>query len=111
MNIDDLLLPIGSDAPSGEDLSFSLDFDTVREKRREDDPSLAQGEWVRTLKVADWPGVVEQCAELLRHRTKDLRVAGWLADALARTQGFAGLADGLMLCARLCEEHWEGLHP
>lgn len=111
MNIDNLLLPISPDEPCGEDMSFSLEFDAILEKRREDDPSLDQGEWVRALKVADWPGVVSQCEELLGKRTKDLRVASWLTDALARTRGFAGLADGLELCGRLCENHWDGVHP
>jgi type VI secretion system protein ImpA len=111
MDIDTLLHPIRPDAPFGDDLSFSLEFDTVREKRREDDASLAQGEWKKSLKVADWPGVAAQCEDLLRQHTKDLRVAGWYTDALARTRGFAGLADGLALCAGLCEQQWDGLHP
>lgn len=111
MNIDSLLDPISADSLCGDDLSFSPEFDAVREMRRGDDPSLAQGEWKKTLKVADWPGAVAQCGELLRSRTKDLRVAGWYADALARTTGFAGLADGLALCAGLCEDYWETMHP
>lgn len=111
MNIDALLDPISADSLCGEDLSFSLEFDAVLEKRREDDPTLARGEWVKTLKVADWEGVAAQCEELLLHRTKDLRVAGWLADALGRTRGMAGLADGLTLCAGLCEDYWEWVHP
>ncbi len=111
MNLNALLAPITPDSPCGDDLSFSLEFDTILEKRREDDPSLDQGEWVKALKVADWPGVVSQCDALMRTRTKDLRVVGWLTDALCRTRGFAGLADGLTLCARLCEDQWVHLHP
>jgi type VI secretion system protein ImpA len=111
MQTDMLLAPLSPDAPCGEDLSFSREFDAIREKRREDDPTLAQGDWKKPLKVADWPGVASQCEELLSTRTKDLRVAGWLADALGRTQGFAGLAAGLNLCARLCDALWETLYP
>lgn len=111
MNLDALLEPITPDSPCGDDLSFSLEFDTILDKRREDDPSLDQGDWVKALKVADWAGVVSQCDALMRTRTKDLRVVGWLTDALGRTRGFAGLADGLTVCARLCEEQWAHLHP
>ena len=111
MQTETLLTPFSPAAPSGEDMSFSREFDSIREKRREDDPTLAQGDWKKPLKVADWPGVASQCEELLGTRTKDLRVAGWLADALGRTQGFSGLADGLTLCARLCNELWDTLYP
>lgn len=111
MNIDTLLAPIRSEAPCGDDLSFSAEFDRIADLRRADDPSLNQGEWVRDLKSADFPAVRSLCAELLSTRTKDLRLAGWLADAQARTDGFSGLAQGLDLCAALCEQYWEGLHP
>jgi type VI secretion system protein ImpA len=111
MNIDELLLPISDDAPCGEDMSFSPEFDTIQELRREDDPTLDQGEWVTENKVADWPGVVALCATVLTKRSKDLRVAGWWTDAVTRTQGLPGLADGLSLVARLIDERWDTLHP
>jgi type VI secretion system protein ImpA len=79
--------------------------------RRADDPSLDQGEWITDLKVADWLGVARACEQLLSSRTKDLRVAGWLADAWSRLRGFAGLHEGLALYAGLVEQHWENLHP
>ncbi|PPE70404.1 type VI secretion system protein TssA [Caldimonas thermodepolymerans] len=106
-----LLEPICEDRPCGEDLSFSSEFDTIRELRREDDPTLEQGAWVTPLKVADWKAAEAMCADLLRTRTKDLRLAAWWCDAAARNRGFAGLAEGLELCTRLCERYWAGLHP
>ena len=106
-----LLSPLAGPAPFGEDLSFSTEFDAIRDMRRADDPSLDQGEWVTDLKVADWPGVARLCEELLSTRSKDLRVAGWLVDAWARLRGFSGLHDGLALCAGLVEQHWEHIHP
>jgi type VI secretion system protein ImpA len=111
MNIDELLLPISDDAPCGEDMSFSAEFDTIQELRREDDPTLDQGEWVTENKVADWPGVVALCTTVLSKRSKDLRVAGWWTDASTRLQGFAGLASGLSFVTRLIEERWDTLHP
>jgi type VI secretion system protein ImpA len=111
MHRTDLLVQLVATSPCGEDLSFSTEFDTIQDMRRADDPSLDQGEWVTDLKVADWPGVARMCEELLSTRTKDLRVAGWLVDAWARLRGFAGLHDGLALCAGLVEQHWEHIHP
>lgn len=111
MNIDELLQPISDAAPSGEDLSFSADFDQIAEMRREDDPTLDQGEWVTALKVADWPGVIDRCSELLRNKSKDLRLAMWWAEAATLTRGYAGLRDGIALCADLCERYWDTFYP
>lgn len=111
LGMSDLLSPISTDAPTGPDLSFSPEFDQIAELRRFDDPTLDQGEWVRDIKSADWPGVARLCADLLAHRTKDLRLAGWMTEALAHTRGFAGMAEGLNTCAALCETFWDGLHP
>lgn len=109
-----LLHPIDEASPCGEDLSFSEAFDTIAELRREDDPTLPLGEWKekgKEPKVADWAGVESLCMQLLRTRSKDLRLAGWLADAWAQRRGLAGLADGLALCTALVERHWDDLHP
>ncbi|AKJ28538.1 type VI secretion system protein TssA [Caldimonas brevitalea] len=106
-----LLDPISDHDPCGSDMSFSAEFDAIQEMRREDDPSLDQGEWVTTLKVADWRGVETACANLLKTRTKDLRLAMWWCDAAARNHGYTGLADGLELSAQLCERYWDSMHP
>jgi type VI secretion system protein ImpA len=111
MTIETLLLPISEAEPAGTDLIFSPVFDTIAEMRREDDPTLSQGDWVTELKVADWPGVLRECEGVLKQRSKDLRVAGWWADAAARLQGLPGLADGLQLNAELLHRFWDGLHP
>ena len=111
MDIATLLAPVSADTPGGADLSFSPEIDAIQEMRREDDPTLDQGEWVSTLKTADWAGVVRTCEGLLVHKSKDLRVAGWLADAWARLRGFEGLADGLELTAGLMGTYWDSLHP
>ena len=106
-----LLAPISDAAPCGEDLSFSAEFDAIQAARQFDDPSLDQGEWITDLKVADWPFVVKQCSSLLSRRTKDIRLAVWLSEALCKTEGFAGFASGLGLMAQICERYWETLHP
>jgi len=106
-----LLEPLSADTPCGVDMSFSSEFDSVQAMRREDDPTLPQGEFVTELKVADWPGVAALCERLLQTRTKDLRVAGWLVEAWAQLRGFAGLADGLGLVEQLCLRHWDQLQP
>ncbi|MBS0353296.1 MAG: type VI secretion system protein TssA [Proteobacteria bacterium] len=112
MNLAELLYPLDDpDGPCGEDLSFSAEFDALQEARRFDDPTLAQGEWVVELKEADWAAVIRLSSELLAHRTKDLRVAAWFAEARCKRDGLAGLADGYELLLGLCEHFWDALHP
>lgn len=111
INVDELLIPISQEAPCGVDLSFSTEFDVIQTARRFDDPSLDQGEWVTPLKEADWGLVVTQCAGLLQAKSKDVRLAVWLTEALGKTKGFAGLACGYELVARLCDQYWDQLHP
>ncbi|NRR33105.1 type VI secretion system protein TssA [Oxalobacteraceae bacterium] len=106
-----LLIPVAGTNPCGEDLSFSSALDEIARARQFDDPSLDQGEWVVALKEADWPLVARRCAELIASRSKDLRLAVWLAEAQAYTRQFRGLGEGLALLAGLCEHYWDGLYP
>jgi type VI secretion system protein ImpA len=111
MEFEALLAPVSVSSPCGQDMSFSTEFDQIAEMRRHDDATLDQGEWVTSLKVADWPGVAASCANLLSERTKDLRLAMWLTESWALTQGYAGLSQGLTLCTQLCARFWPDLHP
>lgn len=108
---EDLLLPISDSKPCGEDVSFDACMDVIAAARRHDDPTLEQGEWATPLHSADWPMVASHCGELLRARSKDLRLAVWLAEARAHTHRVRGLGEGFLLLAGLCERYWEQVHP
>ncbi|MFZ6747808.1 type VI secretion system protein TssA [Undibacterium sp. Ren11W] len=110
-DLNKVLDPIAESDPCGEDLSFSREIDAIVEARRYDDPSLEQGEWVTELKSANWPFVVEQCSSLIATKSKDLRLAVWLTEASAKVDHFAGLADGYLLLAKLCDQFWDGMYP
>jgi type VI secretion system protein ImpA len=111
LDIAQLLVPISIAQDCGEDLSFSTEVDTIADARRHDDPALDQGEWVEVLKEADWPYVASHCEKLIRSRSKDLRLAVWLAEAHAKTRHLRGLGDGYALLAGLCERFWDSLYP
>jgi type VI secretion system protein ImpA len=106
-----LLAPIPGDEIAGEDIGFSPELDEIRETRREDDPTLAQGEWETTIKTAQWPRVAELCEAVLRNRSKDLQVAAWYVEAMTKLQGFAGLAFGLKVLDGLITDFWEFAFP
>ncbi|NYE59784.1 type VI secretion system protein ImpA [Duganella sp. 1224] len=108
----ELLAPISDSQPAGADLSFSPELDAIAQARKFDDPSLDQGEWVTELKEADWPFVVDRCAQLLKTASKDLRLAVWLTEAGARVHHLRGLGEGYLLLAGLCDQYWDkGLYP
>jgi type VI secretion system protein ImpA len=107
-----LTLPLQGDVgPCGPDMVFSAEFDRLNELRRQDDPTLDQGEWVTELKHADWLAAATLAEDLLGRRTKDLRLAAWWAEAASHVHGFEGLACGLALYAALCRGHWDRVHP
>lgn len=112
MDLEQLLRPlITPSGPCGEDMIFSSEFDEIQEARRFDDPSLSQGEWVIAIKEADWTRVIRLGERLLTSRTKDLRLAAWMAEARGKAHGLDGLADGYRLLAALVEKYWDNVHP
>lgn len=106
-----LLSPVAGASPAGEDISFSGEVDVIARARVSDDPSLDQGAWETELREADWGFVARRCAELIATRSKDLRLAVWMAEAQALTGGLRALGDGLLAVAGLCDRFWDGLHP
>lgn len=110
VNLEALLTPIAGDNPAGENLRYAGLHDEIREARRADD-QLAQGEWRRENKLADWPRVIELSTAALATQSKDLRIGAWLAEALVEQYGFEGLRDGLKVMRRLQQYFWDDLYP
>src|SRR4029077_18584163 len=69
-----------------------------------------QGDKIVAAEEPDW-GEVKQRATDLLSRTKDLRVAALLAQALVRTDGLQGLSYGLGVLSQLLGSHWACVHP
>ena len=109
--IERLLAPVSEATPCGADLAFSPELDAIAKARQADDPSIEQGAWVTTLKEADFKFVANRCAALIETRSKDLRLAVWLAEACAKTAGLRAFGDSLMVIAGLCDKFWEALYP
>jgi type VI secretion system protein ImpA len=107
---DNLLNPIPGEKPCGEDLRYTPLYDKIKEARREEE-EVQEGEWKTEGKKADYPQVVKLAVEALATKSKDLQIAAWLTDALLRTEGFAGLKQGLDLLQGLLGTFWDGLYP
>lgn len=109
---EDLLTPIAGDNPAGGNLYYDTAFDQIKEARREDADDLPEGDMVLALKKkADYRAVIKLAGEALAKRSKDLRLAGWLAEAHLRVEGFAVLVPSIELLRMLQETFWAGLYP
>jgi type VI secretion system protein ImpA len=107
---DDLLNPIEGPNPSGANLRYDPVYDKIKEARREEDqppPGMTE----RDRKLSDNPLVIKLATDLLTSKTKDLQIAAWLAEALLKQRGFAGIRDGLALCCGLVEKFWDTVYP
>ncbi len=107
LDLERLLSPVAADNPCGE----SLRWDPVR-----DELSQLRKSWKDPLdasadKQPEWGKVIEVATDVLATRSKDLLIAGWLAEALVRESGFAGFRDGLRLIRGFVDRFWDGLHP
>ena len=109
--LEQVLAPISDSQPGGDDLAYSPLFDQVREARRSDDPSLAVGDWVTSVKTADWRKARQLAEEALTSKSKDLQLAVWYAEALARLEGFGGVQFGFAVLGGLLERFWATLWP
>ena len=107
---DDILEPIPGDNPGGEDLYYSPLFDKIQAARKQEAENPQAGD-EGAAKAADFGKVVELGEEALAAKTKDLRLASWIAEALIYEHGFAGLNEGIQLLHGLVENFWESLYP
>jgi type VI secretion system protein ImpA len=106
----DLLNPISAGKPSGDNLRYAPVYDKIKEARREDDDA-PQGDWKVERKVADWPLTIKLISDTLATQSKDLQLTAWLAEAMLRREGVAGLREVLDLIRGYLETFWETLHP
>ena len=93
IDVDALLEEISSDSPCGEDLEYDPQFGEMERAAR----GKAEQQFGDTIVEAvepEWREVRDPALELFS-RTKDLRVAVYLTQAMVHLEGFVGLRDGL----------------
>jgi type VI secretion system protein ImpA len=111
-----LLAPIAGDDPAGRPLPADV-LEKLNDYREEFEPDelpesdARRGDPRYPRKVPNWAGISTLARDTLANTSKDLRVAARLAEALTRTDGFAGARDGLRLLRRLADECWERVRP
>jgi type VI secretion system protein ImpA len=113
MDLEPFLVPVGSDDASGVELRNDPRFHAIerlmepaaRSFRLENVKSGGTG-----AAAIDWSDILAQSAELAT-TGRDLRLLVIVARALANSDGFDGLAQGLGLLTQTVETYWDSLHP
>lgn len=113
--------PISGDFPAGENLQASeegraarsalrdLREEARRIERRADDGDTSEGGWPAARSV--WVEMRDGGLDILRNRSRDLDIAAMTIEALARTDGFIGLAAGFAMTRVMVESSWSDLFP
>jgi len=109
INTEELLQEVSPDAPCGEDLEYDLEF-AAMEQASEGKAAQQVGDSIIPATDPDWRTVKSKALDLLQ-RTKDLRIAVYLTQAMVSIDGLVGLHDGLTLVLGLIERYWDDFQP
>lgn len=109
IDISTLTEPLSADSPAGPDLEYDPAFVALEDAARTE-PEQQFGDTIVAAEEPAWDRVRDLAVELLA-RSKDLRAALYLLQALVHGNGLKGLAQGLALIRALLEGFWDSLHP
>jgi type VI secretion system protein ImpA len=109
LNVEELLRPLSDAAPCGTDLEYDPAFiEMGRASQRV--PDQQYGDTIIPGKEPDWPIVKSKALDVLK-RSRDLRAATLLAQAVLRTDGLRAFADALSVVKGYVEQYWEAVFP
>lgn len=121
LDLDALATPLEGEHPSGENLQNSEEGRAVRSalrdlreearriERRADEGDSSEGGWPAARSI--WRELRDKAIDVLMKRSRDLDVMAMCIEALARTDGFAGLATGFTMAGTMVESSWSTLYP
>lgn len=102
-DLDSLLAPIPGSV-CGEDSIHLIEFDNIKDE-------VANSEGIRQ-ESANWFNVAKQSGELLKQKSKDLRIVAHFAYASFKQNGFEGLYQGLCVFEGILDsDYWEQVYP
>lgn len=107
--LDKLKQPVSEAAPSGENQEYDPLY-LALEELANGVPASQMGDSVIEGKEPDWRQLQKNCLELWG-KTRDLRVAAYLAVSGLALHGLQGFADGLELMRYLLAEQWDSFWP
>jgi type VI secretion system protein ImpA len=109
LELDKMLLPLEGADPAGENLEYDplyTEMDTLAAGV----PDSQMGDSTLEGRGPDWKKLSKNCLELWG-RTRDLRVASYLAVAHTILEGLPGLDAGLKVISYLVSDLWDNMYP
>ena len=100
---DPWLAPIPGASPAGAAARFDPEYQALADEVGKLDMPAGG--------AVDWKRVIAGAGAVLQKKSKDLLMAAYLCHGLHVTQGFGGLATGLVLLNETMERYWDGLFP
>jgi len=104
-----LLESLSPESPCGDDLEYDATFGEL-ERAAQGKPEQQFGDTIVPAEDPDW-NQVRQLALDLFSRTRDLRVAVYLARGAVHASGMLGLRDSLEVVHGLLDRFWDEVHP
>ena len=102
---EELLKPVSSEKPCGEDLGYDPGFQELEViMRGKPETQFSPAE------PPDWKLLRDRCLELWT-RSRDLRLATTLSLAVLKTDGLPAFREGLALVKGLLEQYWDSFYP
>lgn len=99
-----LLEPISGENIGGQDCRYEDEFEAIEQE-------IGKLNNIYHREEPDWQKVATGTQALLTTKTKDIRLAAWLARAWCSVDGGVGLARGGALLNGLCQGFWAELYP
>lgn len=104
-----LAAPLGEGSPCGDSVEYEVEY-LALEEEIQGRPEVEYGDTLTQAIAPDWRQV-KRLALPLAMRSRDLRLAVYLARAELNLNGVRGFAAGLTLIETLLTEQWAHLHP
>lgn len=108
-DLEKLLEPLSYNAPCGEDLEYDAEFGEM-ERAAQGKGEQQYGDTIVAAEPPDWKEVRKHVNGLLE-RTKDMRVAVYLARCSLQLEGLTAFETSLALLRGYVENFWESVYP
>jgi type VI secretion system protein ImpA len=121
IDLERLRQPLEGEHPGGINLQIDEEGRRIRSalrdlreearriERHADEGDSSEGGWPAAIPI--WRRLRDEAIETLTDRSRDTSVAALLIEAVARTDGFAGLAAGFTAAQTMVEAAWNELYP
>ena len=108
-DLEKLLEPLSDESPCGPDLEYDSEFGEM-ERAAQGKGEQQFGDTIVAAEPPDWKDVNRRVQSLLE-RTKDMRVAAYLARCSLHMDGLPGFRFALELLRGYVETYWDSVHP